>query len=248
MKFQIKKFETIDSTNSYTLQNADTLEDFTVISAAQQTKGRGRKGREWLSPSGDNLYFTLLIKNPEIDLKQLSSLPQLMALAVNQMLKQCGLKNSWIKWPNDVFINDAKICGVLCESKIQAGKLTALAIGVGVNINTSVEALSSLENTATSMLIETPDMTPYQADETLHFILMKFKDNYTIWQDAKKRDQIVERWRQASRLIGQQVVLKDDQRLIYGTAIDFTQSGEIIIQTEKGFQTFSYGDLSLRLV
>ena len=244
MKFQIKKFDEIDSTNSYALQNAPTLENFAVISASTQTSGRGRKGRKWLSPPGDNLYFTILIKDSKIELNQLSSLPQIMGLAVHQMLEKCRIKNSWIKWPNDVYINHSKICGILCESRIQ-GESTFLAIGVGVNVNTSKEVLQSIEIPATSMINESKDKEPYVADEILHFILMKFKEEYSLWQ--KDKSQIIEKWRSASRLIGRQVVLKDDDKSIYGTATDFTENGEIIIQTEKGFQTFSYGDLSLRL-
>lgn len=126
--------------------------------------------------------------------------------------------------------------------------MAALTIGVGVNINTSAETLSSIDNPATSMLIESNDKKPYKSDEILHFILMKFKEGYTKYLNPLSRCQIVEQWRQASRLIGQAVVLQNDSEKIYGTAVDFNEDGEIIIQTEKGFQTFSYGDLSLRML
>jgi BirA family transcriptional regulator, biotin operon repressor / biotin---[acetyl-CoA-carboxylase] ligase len=248
MKYQIKNFDKIDSTNSHALKHASELENFTIISAKQQTAGKGRKGRQWVSPPGDNLYFTLLIKDPEIEIKQLSSLPQIMALAVNNMLKQCGIKNSWIKWPNDVYVNHNKICGILCESRLQGSTLSALAIGVGVNINMSAETLDAIDTPATSMIIESKDTKPYIADEILHFILMKFLDGYQLYINEETRAQIIEQWRESSQLIGRQVILQNGDKKIFGTAVDFNEDGEIIIQTENGFETFSYGDLSLRLV
>ncbi len=171
-----------------------------------------------------------------------------MALAVNDMLKQCGIKNSWIKWPNDVYVNNSKICGVLCESRLQGNLLSALAIGVGVNINMPAETLAKIDNPATSMLVESKDKKPYINDEILPYILMKFTDGYQLYKNKETRAQIIEQWREASKLIGQQVVLQNDDKKIFGTAVDFNENGEIIIQTEKGFETFSYGDLSLRLI
>ena len=87
MKFNILQFDEIDSTNQYLLQNTLELPDFSVAVAKRQTAGRGRKGRKWHSPEGGNLYFSLLIKSPDIAFEELSSIPQIMALAICESLQ-----------------------------------------------------------------------------------------------------------------------------------------------------------------
>lgn len=247
MKFNIIQFDEIDSTNQYCLKNACDLPDFTVVTANRQTAGRGRKGRKWHSPKGGNLYFSLLIKSTQINLNELYSIPQIMALAICESLKKCGIQNSWIKWPNDVFVNQEKICGVLCETRLRGMKLEGLIIGVGLNVNMNDTDLNQIDTPATSMLVESKDKEPYSATETLHVILRAFEKNYSIWSDKTKRQSLIELWRQNSRLIGKAVKLIDDEKTIYGSVVDFTENGEIILNTENGMKTYSYGDLSLRL-
>lgn len=248
MKFQILKFDEIDSTNKYTLDNVSTLEDCTVTVAKVQTSGRGRKGRKWVSTDGENLYFSLLLKNPEVEVSEISGIPQLMGLAVHKSLLTCGVKNSWIKWPNDVYVDDKKICGILCESRFKGSRIEGLVIGVGVNVNSSQQVLDEIDAPATSVSVSTKDSSPFNPNELLHLILNNFKNSYTKWLNPEKRYELQEEWRQSSRLIGKAVKLMDDAKEIIGTVADFSTTGEIIIQTEKGFQNFSYGDLSLREV
>ena len=247
MKFNILQFEEIDSTNQHLLQNANELPDFTVVTAQKQTAGRGRKGRKWHSPEGGNLYFSLLIKSPDIAFEELSSIPQIMALAISESLKKSGIENCWIKWPNDIFVDQAKICGVLCETRLKGMTLEGLIIGVGLNVNMNESDLSKIDTAATSMLVESKDPEAYNSLETLHVILQSFKQHFSTWSDKNRRSELVELWRQNSKLIGKAVKLLDDEKAIYGTVVDFTENGEIILQTESGMKNYSYGDLSLRL-
>lgn len=248
MKFKIHKLEEVDSTNRFTLENIDSLEDSTAVVAKIQTAGRGRKGRQWISTDGDNLYFSLLLKNPQIDISEISGIPQLMGLAVHQSLMKAGVKNSWIKWPNDVYIDNKKICGILCESRFKGNEIEGLVIGVGVNVNSTQESLDAIDSPATSVIICTNDSTSFNTDELLHLILNNFQKAYSKWLKPESKIELKEEWRSASRLIGKPVKLIDDTVEIYGTVADFSINGEIIIQTERGFQSFSYGDLSLREV
>ncbi|MCM8532319.1 MAG: biotin--[acetyl-CoA-carboxylase] ligase [Lentisphaeraceae bacterium] len=247
MKFNILSFDEIDSTNQYLLENAPTLENYTVVTANKQTQGRGRKGRVWESSSNDNLYFSLLIKSIDISFEELSSIPQIMGLAVCESLQKCGISKSWIKWPNDVFVDDQKICGVLCETRLKGMTLEGLIIGVGLNVNLPEAELKKIDKPATSMLVESNDKKPFSTKETLHVVLQAFDKYFKIWQQKERRSELVEHWRQNSRLIGKAVTLSDDQKTIYGTVVDFSENGEVILQNENGLKSYSYGDLSLRL-
>lgn len=123
-------FGEIDSTNKYLKDNFETLENFTFISADYQSGGKGRENRVWFSNKSENLLFSFLIKDESL-LKKFNVLSIGTATLVARFLELKGLKNVSVKWPNDVYVNDKKICGILLEGNIK----NFLAIGVGLNVN-----------------------------------------------------------------------------------------------------------------
>ena len=126
-------FETIDSTNTYLKQNYENLDNFTFVRADLQASGRGRSSRKWLSKKGDNLLFSLLIKDKEL-INKYKSLSINSAYLVLKILEEYGLKNLSLKWPNDIYANDKKICGILLES-VSKQEIECLIIGIGLNVN-----------------------------------------------------------------------------------------------------------------
>lgn len=126
-------FDEIDSTNTYLKNHYEELEDMTFVSANLQTAGKGRKGRTWLSNKGENLMFSLLIKDSEM-YKHYNSLSVISAYTIIEVLKEYGVDNLSFKWPNDVYVDGKKICGILLEA-ISREHLECLIIGVGINVN-----------------------------------------------------------------------------------------------------------------
>ena len=126
-------FDEIDSTNTYLKNHYEELEDMTFVSANLQTAGKGRKGRTWLSNKGENLMFSLLIKDSEM-YKHSNSLSVISAYTIIEVLKEYGVDNLSFKWPNDVYVDGKKICGILLEA-ISREELECLIIGVGINVN-----------------------------------------------------------------------------------------------------------------
>jgi BirA family biotin operon repressor/biotin-[acetyl-CoA-carboxylase] ligase len=129
MRYKIIEFDKLDSTNNHAKKNAEKLEDKTVIVAAEQTNGRGRFDRKWLSDKG-GLYFTLLLK-PKNCLF-LHNLTQLMCVAVCKTAREYEI-DAYIKWPNDVHAGGKKLCGILGEGIIKGSEFYALTLGVGIN-------------------------------------------------------------------------------------------------------------------
>lgn len=123
-------FETIDSTNTYLKQNYEYLDNFTFVSADFQTQGRGRCNRNWKSEKGDNLLFSLLIKD-EVLINKFSCLSILSAFSI---IKKLNIADLFIKWPNDIYYKDNKLCGILLEA-ISKKKIECLIIGIGLNVN-----------------------------------------------------------------------------------------------------------------
>ena len=148
MNYHAIHFDEIDSTNNYLKNSYKLLNDFTFVTADYQSKGKGRNDRVWSSNKGDNLMFSFLIKNPVL-LRKYGALSLITAIEVANLLEAYNFKEVKIKWPNDVFINDKKVCGILLEGQI----LEYLVIGVGLNVNQKIFP-DDLRRPATSLSLE----------------------------------------------------------------------------------------------
>ncbi|MFH1454065.1 MAG: biotin--[acetyl-CoA-carboxylase] ligase [Armatimonadota bacterium] len=126
------KFNSIPSTNDFIKKNYKKLKHGTVITAQEQTKGRGRFKNKWFSPKDKGLYFSVLIKKNKIPHELLNIIPAYTALkTIYDMFKI----KAQIKWPNDILIEGRKAGGVLVETKFASGRLLYAVIGIGLNIN-----------------------------------------------------------------------------------------------------------------
>lgn len=130
-------FDTIDSTNKEALRQLGTADDFTVIAAEYQTSGRGQKGTSWESAPGKNLTFSLILKPDTLRAENQFVISQIIALGIVSYLKKLTIEAK-IKWPNDIYVGDKKICGILIENMIEGANLSASIVGVGLNINQDV--------------------------------------------------------------------------------------------------------------
>ena len=148
MNYHVIHFDEIDSTNNYLKNSYKLLNDFTFVTADYQSKGKGRNDRVWSSNKGENLMFSFLIKNPVL-LRKYGALSLITAIEVAKLLEAYNFKEVKIKWPNDVFINDKKVCGILLEGQI----LEYLVIGVGLNVNQKIFP-DGLRRPATSLSLE----------------------------------------------------------------------------------------------
>lgn len=123
----------IDSTNNYLKQNYKNLENYSFVSADLQTNGKGRNEREWKSENGKNILFSLLLLDKQL-FNHYKELSIITAYSIIEVLEKMGLKKLSIKWPNDIYVNDKKLCGILLES-ISINEIECLIIGVGLNVN-----------------------------------------------------------------------------------------------------------------
>lgn len=125
--------------------------DFTFVSADYQSAGRGRTGRSWESVPGENLMFSILIKDKTL-VSKFGLLSVASAVAVMNAVKKLGVKGVSVKWPNDVYINGKKTCGILLEGITIRGELKEVVIGIGLNVNQT--EFGSVLRKATSLKLE----------------------------------------------------------------------------------------------
>ena len=170
---KLLKFDCIDSTNTYGKANFDTLDDKTVIIANEQTKGRGRFNRVWVSKNCENIYLSLVLKQQNT--KYITNLTQYMSVVSADVLKTYNVQPQ-IKWPNDVLVNNKKICGILSEGVIKNNQLSGIVLGIGINLNMDDKTLNSIDRPATSLNIETGKQI--NKEEFLKKLIDSFFENY----------------------------------------------------------------------
>ena len=131
---QIYLFESLDSTNDYLKELARTgAPEGTVVIAREQTLGKGRLGRAWVSPIG-GAWFSILLK-PPIALEQAGCISVLLAMSLAQAIREKWALPIGVKWPNDLYVSNRKLGGILVELSSQAQKIEWLVAGIGVNVN-----------------------------------------------------------------------------------------------------------------
>ena len=131
------KLDAIDSTNDFLkrLSGEHALENFTVVTAENQTNGKGQMGAKWDSETGKNLIFSVLVKNVLNNITEIFDLNVAVALSVLKTLEKNNIPNLSIKWPNDILSDNKKVAGILIENTIKNnGEITSI-IGVGLNVN-----------------------------------------------------------------------------------------------------------------
>lgn len=128
------ELETVDSTNNYAKEHAAGLDSPVMIVAREQTAGRGQRGNSWESEPGANLTFSAFVRLPQIPARRQFALSEGVALAVADTLAAFGIEVK-VKWPNDIYVGDRKICGILIEHAIMGTGLTHSIIGAGINVN-----------------------------------------------------------------------------------------------------------------
>jgi BirA family biotin operon repressor/biotin-[acetyl-CoA-carboxylase] ligase len=143
-------FEVVDSTSAWAKRHAHELNPvgITCITADEQTGGRGRFGRKWLSPKGQNILATLFFQIPK-ESPYLGNIGQILAYSCASILQEIGLQVQ-LKWPNDILVLGKKIAGVLCET-VEMGKNIGVALGIGLNVNMDETILKTINQPATSI-------------------------------------------------------------------------------------------------
>lgn len=224
MNFRIQWHETLPSTNTFLkelVEREPDLPEGIVIAARQQTAGRGRRGRIWNS-KGENLTFSVLVRGLT-DPKKAPSATLAAAVAVAELLEAEGLQPS-LKWPNDVFIGGKKICGILCETVSGA-----LIIGIGLNVN--MESSNHLNQSATSLLIETG--TYRDVGGLLEKLLLCLSIRTGKWKEggfcAFRND-----WEARVPMLGKNVTVRDGETERTGFLAGFGNDGELLLRDETG--------------
>ncbi len=198
----------------------------TVILAGEQTAGRGRLKRTWLSPEGGLAFSVILRPN----FSYLPYMIMLASLAVAYGIRSLtGLKPQ-IKWPNDVLINYKKVCGILIENDIRKKDLKHTVIGIGINVNIQINQLPEIAPIATSI----SDQLGRQLSraEVLRSVLVEMDRLYT---ELPQGEQLFNQWKSNLVTLGQQVQINMGDKIYTGLAEDVTEDGSLMLRQKDGY-------------
>ena len=179
------ELDSVDSTNNYAanLINTTKVPDGTVIMAHYQNSGRGQMGNEWLSNPGENLMCSIIFRTNLLAATESYVISKIASIAVRETLEEITGLPTFIKWPNDIYIDKKKICGMLIENQWQGGQLTAI-IGIGININ---QTHFDDNVRATSCALETGKN--FEVKQVLKNLVQNLEHYYN-WIRAKKRQEL----------------------------------------------------------
>jgi len=240
MNFTLIRLDSIDSTNSEALKQARLgADEGLCVVASQQTAGRGRHGRMWVSPQDSGLYLSLVLR-PQIEPKFLPVITLAAAVAVFDMFSEIGLTPD-IKWPNDVLVNEKKICGILAETT-ETDRGLAVALGIGVNL-TSESLPPDIAARATSINDESGKAVTFSE---LEEPLLKFLDQwYSRLIRANGPAAILDAWStRSSYFSGKTVRVTLEGHSIMGVTDGLEDNGALRIkQSDETFTVIQAGEV-----
>ena len=234
--------DTIDSTNAEGLRLAtDGQSAPFVVLAERQSAGRGRRGRQWVSPFAENLYYSLVLR-VDGGMRQLEGLSLVVGLAVMRTLQAFGLENVGLKWPNDVLVDGRKITGILLELVGDPADVCHVVLGIGINVNMQVNDLVDQQWTSMrreiGQVVDRNRLVAELSQQLQREMARHRRYGFAAFQ---------EEWEQAHLWQGRKVSLIAGTTSIDGIALGVDGQGAIRLEVDGVEKSFSGGELSLRL-
>lgn len=234
----------MDSTNIQAKRlGEDGEEHGTVVITEHQTAGRGRRGKNWVSPVGVNCYFSILLR-PEVLVDRASMITLVSALALAKTIQQVTGLDTMIKWPNDVIANGKKLCGILTESSTDLEYINYVVVGIGININ-QTDFPEEIRDMASSICLETG--TQVIRAELLAAFLNAFERYFEIFIETEDLSRLADEYNflLVNRDKEVKIVEKNRERIL--TAIGIDKTGRLLVKDAKGKQeAIVSGEVSVR--
>lgn len=243
---KIYYFDVIDSTQSFATSIARNKNDFgSVVIAESQTSGKGRQGRQWISPKG-GIWLSVILE-PNFDVYKITLIPFAVAVALaNAIQKTLNIKTK-LKWPNDLTLDGKKVAGIIIDASIESTKMESIVVGIGINfqvntkqIETKIKKNSNFYGVNT--LLKKEKTKPA---ELVKEFLVELESILESLQ-TNKTQQITEQWTKNSSTIGQTITVTDIDAKITGKAIGLDKDGSLIVKQGSKTIRITSGDITYR--
>lgn len=238
-------FSLLDSTNEEAKRSAaGGAPEGMVVVAEQQERGKGRIGRQWVSPPGVGLWFSLVLRPPILP-AQAAQLTFVSAVAVCRALRKVTGLPLTLKWPNDLLFGEKKVCGILTELSAEIERINYLIVGIGVNVNQKEDDLPlELRNTALSLAMASG--RSFQRAAVLRMILQEYEEIYFGYL-RQGFEWILGLWRQLNSTLGKDILVSTREEVYEARAEDIDEHGYLLVRKASGeLETLIVGDVSIR--
>lgn len=242
---KMEYYPSVDSTNHVAKSLAyHGAEEGTIVVAEEQESGKGRLDRNFYSPRGKGIWFSIILR-PNFLPHEAPQCTLMAAVAVAEAMKRFNLKPE-IKWPNDILFKGRKIVGILTEMTCEIGKINYVVIGVGINVNISREEFpEELQDVAASL----SEMNGGEVNRVEFFraVLEEFDKIYGIVNESGFGE-IFRRWKEYNCTIGKNIRVTSaiDGKSFTGKAVGLDEEGALVVETAQGRRTVYAGDVSIR--
>lgn len=225
-------FDAIDSTNSHAHKLAkEGAKEGTVVLSESQSRGKGRLGRSWFSPSGTNIYLSVILR-PQMPASQITLLTFAAAIAVAKAIRDITGLDADIKWPNDILIKGKKVAGILSEMDAKSDTIRFVVIGIGINVNLEKKDIPlELMDKATSIKIESNSTIDRMN------LICRVLENLEKWYNLFERNganDIIKEWKSLAITIGRDVKVQSGNSFVEGRAVDIDENGALLIKDRNG--------------
>ncbi|MGH8180112.1 MAG: biotin--[acetyl-CoA-carboxylase] ligase, partial [Steroidobacteraceae bacterium] len=239
---------TVDSTNSVLLSRQNPpYGSCDVLLAEYQTAGRGRRGRAWVAPPGGSVCLSLCWSFREVP-RDLGALGLVIGVCALRALRELGLEDVRLKWPNDIVMNDKKLAGILIELRAESAGPASVVIGIGLNVAlgaTALEAIGEILGSAIDLVsagLQEPSRNAVAAA-----LITQFVRGLLLFEGEGLRP-FADEWRDADALRGRQIDVHTMEGVARGLARGIDLHGALVLETPQGVRRFVSGDVTVRAV
>ncbi len=238
-QIKVVRFDSIDSTNTFLLDQPETVHQHLCI-AEHQSGGRGRRNRQWQSPYGRNLAMSLGFGFDKT-LNELGGLSSVVGVALVEALRNLGAKNVALKWPNDVLVGDQKLCGILIELRMRGMKSEAV-VGIGVNVNLTEHDKAAIDQPVTDLrslgIQENRSELVIALMGAVHDAIARFAQEGFAG--------FVERFNELHLYHEQVCRVLSGEESIEGSVVGVAENGALMLKVGSAIEHFHGGEVSLR--
>ena len=241
VNFEVINLDSVDSTNRYIIDRlgADTGEGL-VVTARFQTGGRGRLGRSWNSKPDSSLLVSVLFE-PKLPPTQLHVIPSMAAVAMAEAIEEIYPISVGLKWPNDLYVGEKKLGGILSESKVSSDSIKVV-VGLGINLDWTIQELAELHRPATAISIEIGGRSSGPKQLLDHF-LNRLALHYVNLKDKNGFVEETSLYRRRCITIGRLISVEMEEDSFEGVALDIAPTGELLVAIESCVRAVSAGDV-----
>jgi len=224
--------ESVGSTQKVAFQNITEKHQPFIVVSNEQTEGRGRFNREWMSPKSSGLYMSAVLK-PHINLNEIIKFNLFISLAIAQAIEKSFNLAAGIKWPNDIYIDNKKVCGFLTEVLSENSMIQTIICGIGINLY-ETDVVKELENaTSIESVLLKNDRMGIDIELFLKHLVQEIEHYYDLFLSAPF-SAVKDDWISKSIIFGHQMRISEVNHTFIGKPVDITDDGFLIVADESG--------------